>query len=262
MYSEIASMPIEQRRVAEDFNRAAQSYDEHARLQHTLMSDACLLAGYYFKPNDALLDVGCGTGGFASYALDYDKQWNITGIDIAPAMVEKAKRYAPSILANAESIPFEDASFDGVFSGVCMQWITDKEKAFSEMARVTKKDGCAIITSFGARTLQELRAAMCNVGMEYGVMEMPTVDIYTRLAKKAGWRVKSAQQSTSLEYAPSVEAVMFQLRRIGATNKHKDRPRHLFGLRRFEKMIAEYEKVATPLGIPVTWDVISLVLEK
>lgn len=255
-------MSIEQRRVAEDFDRAAQSYDEHARLQHSLMSDACLLAAYYFKSGEKIVDIGCGTGGFASYANDYDKQWNITGIDIAPAMVEKAKRHAPSMIANVEAMPFENDSFDGVFSGVCLQWVENKEKAFAEMARVTKKGGRAVLTSFGARTLQELRLAMCNVGMEYGVMEMPAVDVYTRLAKQAGWCLISAQQSTSMEYISTVEEIMFQLRRIGATNKHKDRPRHLFGLRRFEKMIAEYEKCATPLGIPVTWDVISLVLEK
>lgn len=255
-------MPIEQQRVAQDFHRAAQSYDAHATLQHALMIEACLLAGNYFRKDAQILDVGCGTGAFAIHARDYDKHWNVTGIDIAPAMVEKAARHCTSVLADVQDLPFGNATFDGVFSGVCLQWVEDKKKAFHEMHRVSKEGGYAVITSFGARTLGELRSSMRSVGMEYSVMEMPAVDSYNRMAKEVGWRVLSAQQSMTVEYAPRVEDVMQQLKRIGATNKHANRPRHLFGVRRFERMIAEYEKLATPLGIPVTWDVISLVLEK
>lgn len=255
-------MPIEQQRVADDFNRAALSYDAHASLQHALMIDACLLAGQYFEETAQLLDVGCGTGGFAVHARDYGKQWSITGIDIAPAMAARANKHAPSFVGNVTSIPFSNEAFDGVFSGVCLQWVANKQKALEEMARVTKKGGRAVITSFGARTLQELKNAMLTVDMQTSVMEMPAVDVYARMGKNAGWKVLSAQQSTTVEYVSCAEEVMRQLKRIGATNKHKDRPRHLFGLHRFERMLAEYEKLATPLGIPVTWDVISLVLEK
>ncbi|MBN8543219.1 MAG: methyltransferase domain-containing protein [Alphaproteobacteria bacterium] len=255
-------MPIEQQRVAEDFNRAAFSYDAHATLQHSLMVDACLLASEYFKPNSKILDVGCGTGAFALHTRDYNKEWNVVGVDIAPAMVELASKYSPCFVGNATDLPFNELSFDGVFSGVCLQWVSDKQKALSEMARVIKQGGRGVITSFGARTLRELRDTMCAVGMPYSVMEMPSLDVYVRLAKLEGWKVLSAQQSTTVEYVASVEEVMRQLKRIGATNKHKDRPRHLFGVRRFERMLGEYEKLATPLGIPVTWDVISLVLEK
>jgi len=255
-------MLIEQQRVADDFSRAALSYDAHACLQHALMIDACLLAGSYFAPNANLLDVGCGTGNFASHARDYDKQWSVTGIDIAFGMAEKARRHSPSLVANVTALPFADNHFDGVFSGVCLQWVSDKERALGEMARVTNAGGRAVITSFGARTLNELRTALNKVDMPYSMMDMPGVDVYSALAKKTGWRLLSAQQSTTVEHVTSVEEVMRQLKRIGATNKNKDRPRHLFGTRRFANMIAEYEKFATPLGIPVTWDVISLVLEK
>lgn len=255
-------MPIEQQRVAADFNRAALSYDTHASLQHALMIEAWLLANGHFKDDSKILDVGCGTGSFAIHTKDYGKAWEVIGIDIAPAMVEKAKRHSEAHVANATDLPFENESFDGVFSGVCLQWISNKQKALDEMFRVTKSGGSAIITSFGARTLTELRAAMRKVDMPNSVMEMPGVETYTKLAKECGWNVKSAQQSATVEHASSVEEVMRQLKRIGATNKHKDRPRHLFGTRRFARMIAEYENMATPLGIPVTWDVISLVLEK
>ncbi|MFZ4125681.1 MAG: methyltransferase domain-containing protein [Rickettsiales bacterium] len=255
-------MALEQHRITADFNRAAHHYDAQANLQHSLMADACLLAGEYFVPHSRILDVGCGTGSFAVHARDYNKQWEIKGIDIAPAMVAHAKQHCEATIANAEAIPFADESFDGVFSGVCLQWVENKDRALHEMARITKKNGRAVITSFGTRTLHELKTAMQHVGLQYSVMDMPNVDYYARQARFAGWKILSAQQSTSVEYVTSVEEVMLQLRRIGATNKHKDRPRHLFGLRRFERMLGEYEKLATPLGIPVTWDVISLVLKK
>lgn len=255
-------MALEQQRITADFNRAAQHYDAHANLQYSLMIEACLLAGEYFVPHSRILDVGCGTGSFAVHARDYNKKWSVTGIDIAPAMVAHTKQHCEAMIANAEAIPYEDAAFDAVFSGVCLQWVDNKQQALREMARVTKKGGRGVITSFGTRTLHELKTAMQHVGLHYSVMDMPNMNYYVTYARLAGWKILSAQQSTSVEYVTSVEEVMLQLRRIGATNKHKDRPRHLFGLRRFERMIAEYEKLATPFGIPVTWDVISLVVEK
>jgi malonyl-CoA O-methyltransferase len=65
-----------------------------------------------------------------------------------------------------------------------------------------------------------------------------------------------------IEYAKTVETVMHNLRRIGATNKDSQRSRHLSGIRRFERMLAAYDAYTTPSGVPVTWEVLTLLLER
>jgi hypothetical protein len=65
------------------------------------------------------------------------------------------------------------------------------------------------------------------------------------------------------EYVVRVEDLMRQIKRIGANNKSESRARHLSGVKRFGTMIATYEGLYShPLGLPATWDVITLIFEK
>ncbi|MCM3676790.1 class I SAM-dependent methyltransferase [Peribacillus simplex] len=72
----------------------------------------------YLYQDDAILDIGCGTGRttFALYKTGFQ---NITGIDLTPAMLNEAEKIAhehnldiPFILGDATNLPFKDASFD------------------------------------------------------------------------------------------------------------------------------------------------------
>jgi SAM-dependent methyltransferase len=44
-------------------------------------------------------------------------------------------------VADAESLPFEDASFDGVWADRTFQHLTDPERALDELVRVTRPGG-------------------------------------------------------------------------------------------------------------------------
>jgi ubiquinone/menaquinone biosynthesis C-methylase UbiE len=74
---------------------------------------------------------------------------SVTGIDMTPAMVEKARRsLAMMALANvtivegsAEQLPFDDASFDVVISNGVIDLIPDKDAVFSDIVRVLRPGG-------------------------------------------------------------------------------------------------------------------------
>ena len=85
------------------------------------------------KPNDTLLDVGCGD---ASY-LDIFS-CDATGIDPSDELLEKYKGDFQVLEGVAEALPFEDNSFDFVTSITAVQNFDSIEKGLAEIHRVGK----------------------------------------------------------------------------------------------------------------------------
>ena len=92
------------------------------------------------------LDVGCGTGLFTELIFEACVPASLVGIDPAPAQIAYANRkpiaaHASFRTADAQALPFEDASFDVVASGLVVNFIPDRVRALSEMRRVARPGG-------------------------------------------------------------------------------------------------------------------------
>lgn len=92
------------------------------------------------------LDVACGTGAVAFRAARAGA--NVTGIDLAPALIETAKRLAADEglelrleVGDAENLPYEDDSFDVVSSSFGVMFCPDERRAAAELARVCRPGG-------------------------------------------------------------------------------------------------------------------------
>ena len=91
------------------------------------------------------LDVGCGTGALTQTILDTAEPKTVRGVEPSP-FVEHARANisdprASFQQAGAEALPLEDASVDATVAGLVLNFIPDKPKAMSEMARVTRQGG-------------------------------------------------------------------------------------------------------------------------
>lgn len=98
------------------------------------------------KGAHAVLDVGCGEGGVvADLVRQTPAVTTFTGIDVAEVGIERAKKksipQAEFKVYNGMVIPFADKSFDFVFSTFVFEHLTEPEKVFAEMSRVTKSGG-------------------------------------------------------------------------------------------------------------------------
>lgn len=105
----------------------------------TLLDVAKIVAG------DTVLDVGCGTGILARDAWSrLGQNGAVTGIDPNEGMIAAARRVEPGInwhIGPAESLPFEDASFDQVVSQFALMFFADRSRGLAEMWRVTRPGG-------------------------------------------------------------------------------------------------------------------------
>ena len=141
--------------VAKMFDNIAKSYDF---LNHSLSFGM----DFYWRKKaiskltnnpKKILDVATGTADFAIAATKM-KEVQIIGIDISEKMLEigenkiKQKGLEKQIklqLADSENLPFESGSFDGITAGFGVRNFENLQLGLSEMCRVLKEDGIAVI---------------------------------------------------------------------------------------------------------------------
>lgn len=96
-------------------------------------------------PGEHVLDVACGTGIVARHAADrVGPSGAVVGLDANAGMLTVAARRAPGISwkqGMAESLPFEDRSFDVVCCQFGLMFFNDQGAALGEMMRVLKSGG-------------------------------------------------------------------------------------------------------------------------
>jgi len=92
------------------------------------------------------LDLACGTGAVAERAARAGA--DVTGIDLAPALIETAKERAQDQgleidyrVGDCERLDVEDAAFDAVSSTCGVMFAPDHEATARELARVVKSGG-------------------------------------------------------------------------------------------------------------------------
>jgi SAM-dependent methyltransferase len=97
-------------------------------------------------PGDRWLDLACGTGAVSERAAEAGA--HVTGIDLAPVLIETAKERAAERgleidyrVGDAERLELPDASFDKVSSTCGIMFAPDHEAVARELARVTAPGG-------------------------------------------------------------------------------------------------------------------------
>lgn len=102
------------------------------------------------RPGDTILDIGSGSGTDVLYAaLEVGPKGRVMGLDITPAMIEKARanirrtgaNQVTILEGNATEIPLPDSSVDVVTSNGVLNLVPDKPTAFREIFRVLKPGG-------------------------------------------------------------------------------------------------------------------------
>ncbi len=102
------------------------------------------------EPGERVLDLGSGAGTDSLVAAQMvGESGHVTGLDMTPAMLDKARASAAELgVANvefvegeAERLPFPDESFDVVISNGVIDLVPDKDVVFAEIFRVLAPGG-------------------------------------------------------------------------------------------------------------------------
>ncbi len=110
----------------------------------------------------ALLDAGCGTGGFLAWAASTRRFDRLCGVDISVEAVELARMVAPGAelyAAPLDALPFGDEEFDLVVSLDVLQHVHERvlDASLAELRRVLCPGGVLLVRTNGARRAQPER---------------------------------------------------------------------------------------------------------
>lgn len=84
------------------------------------------------KPNATILEIGCGPGNITKFLVKQRADFQILGIDVAPNMINLAKKNNPSATFQAMDCRELDtltSTFDAIMCGFCIPYLTQKDVA-------------------------------------------------------------------------------------------------------------------------------------
>jgi SAM-dependent methyltransferase len=138
-----------------------------------------------------VLEVGCGTGGLLAAATRAGRR--VVGADIATRWLVVARRRladrglrVPLVGAEAERLPWADASFDAVVADSVLEHLADPGRALAEWRRVVRPGGRLLVWSPNRASL----FADPHVGLwGLGFLPRGAVPAYVRRRRGIPWMV-------------------------------------------------------------------------
>jgi NADH dehydrogenase [ubiquinone] 1 alpha subcomplex assembly factor 5 len=212
------------------------------------------------------LDVGCHDASLTRALAQNDKVGTIIQADPAFAFAAEALPMGPSIVNEAEILPFAEASFDAVFSCLSLHWVDDMPGLLRQMRNMLKPDGLLLVNFFGGATLHELRAALgeaeteINGGLSPRTAPMADIRDVGGLLGRAGLALPVADADKLTVNYPDMFRLMADLRGMGEQNALLGRIRRPTSRRLFLRAAEIYqERFGHDDGtIPASFEIITL----
>ena len=208
-----------------------------------------------------VLDVGSGVGLGTSNLIKLYSKTDFFMLDICFSSLRNHVANSKdifSVCANFKSIPFNEDTFDFVFSSSALHWDLDIYASFKEIYRVLKPGGLFLFSTYGPDTLIELRSAWHNVDNRKHVNDFYDMhDIGDLMLNLNFIDTVVDTEKIIIEYE-NVTKLQKDLKNIGS--KVLEEPKKsvgLQGIRKMKLMYAEYEKFRMKSGgLPATYEVI------
>jgi ubiquinone/menaquinone biosynthesis C-methylase UbiE len=179
------------------------------------------------QPGERVLDVACGTGIVArNVAPRVGSQGSVVGLDLSPDMIDVA-RAAPETdglavewrAGPAERLPFPDGSFDLVLCQFGLMFFTDRHAALSEMHRVLRPDGRAVLSVWQGldrhpfyQTLHDVSSRRLGKSSVGAVFSLGDSDELRRLLTDAGFQnVEIERVSITARYSNPAEFLAWEM---------------------------------------------------
>lgn len=152
--------------------------------------------------NKQVLDHGCGDGRFAFKLLELGAE-SVVGIDNSPSMIQLANDYlghtqSPNIQfieADGNALPFENESFDVVFSNFVFHHFRDIEAPLKEIERVLKSNG-HLVATFNTMELNDDSLYNTEVDLKLGQTDFVIVHNLAKTDDEIASGLKAANLKT------------------------------------------------------------------
>ena len=134
---------------------------------------------------ESILELAAGPGETGFLALErMQPGGRLVSTDVAPEMIEVARRRAAALgsegvtfaVEDAAELTFGDASFDGVVCRWGLMLVPDMDAAAAEIARVLRPGGRAAVAVWASPDANDWMTASGRAALELGLVERPDPD--------------------------------------------------------------------------------------
>lgn len=218
------------------------------------------------KELPVVLDLGCGDGFLSSELRKRNGTHLVISADTSYALLGQNINTG-GVVADAEMLPFQEASLDAAISCLDMHWVNDLPGALLQIRRSLKPDGVFLAAILGGATLVELRQSFLEAELKVTGGVSPRVSPFAdlqdigALMQRAGFALPVVDDDKiEVEYSSPIN-LMQDLRGMAATNATLNRPRQF--LRRdvlMEAMKFYQENYSSGAGkVRATFEVIYMI---
>lgn len=173
------------------------------------------------KPNERILDIGCGVGTFVyaaakrkaiGFGLDYSHE----SLKAAKILSERFGTKPNSFFttASALSLPYKDNCFDKVVVADFIEHITDAEKKIllKEIKRVLKPAAVGVIFTPNA-IREDIGAVYCKLRQVLFKRKVPSTDLHYGLISRSGFEkmLKQNNFKFSFEYTDTTRPYLAKI---------------------------------------------------
>ena len=264
--NENALYPRYRQRVADNFSRAAKTYDSAATLQRIVAQKAMpsLPSGIEMV---RILDLGSGTGSQTAKLQSRYPSAQVVGMDMAMGMLQHAKRHLPDnpfswCSGDIEALPFTNDCFDLVFSSLAIQWCESLSSVLKEVQRTLKPGGHFVFSTLARDSLTELSQAWCQVDGYSHVNQYDTFDAQLQQVAASDFEPGFLKQQAEVLHYPDTSLLLKELRALGVNTVTEGACSGLMTRRRLLAFRDAYENLRRPSGLPLTYQVVYGALRK
>ncbi|MGW8427402.1 malonyl-ACP O-methyltransferase BioC [Peribacillus simplex] len=270
---------IDKRLLSKRFSEHAKTYDAYANVQKNMAKQLVdLLPKINTNHVINILEIGCGTGYLTRLLVKTFPNAAITAVDLAPGMVELAKRMTDEervtfLCTDIEEMALNE-NYDLIISNATFQWLNDLPATLEKLFTRLTAEGSLIFSTFGIDTFQELHLSyeQAKDKLQLAIDSSPGQMFYSleELSKVCEEAISftsavpieiTKMEKLELEYFQTVREFFTSIKKIGAANSNKEdycqRPSF------FRELINIYDKeYRNELGVKATYHCLFFKIKK
>ncbi len=243
------------------WNLVAEAYtDEYLPFFEVFARRALDLAGV--APGERVLDVACGSGALTMLAAARGAR--VTALDFSDEMLARLRRRAEGLVdhhvvamhGDGQALPFADQCFDAGFSMFGLLFFPDRARGFSELRRVVRPGGTAVVSSWlpldDNRIYNAVFSALFELAPELTpssappVLPLSSADLLRQEMEAAGFTVQVEVVASEVK----TDALAEMIHPLPHANAPLALMRQQLGVRRFDEAVwpVVEERVEAELG--------------
>ncbi len=211
--------------IARCFNKAANTYDQHAHIQRRACRLLVQMTKSFIIPTGTMIDIGCGTGLSTQTLLQHYPSNALSAIDISSGLLHVAQQRLKNTKVPIKQSDFDDCNsyhnqYTLMFSNMALQWSPSLTATLGLLNNHLQADGVLAFSVPLQNTFKQFTLTRHQ--------HLLTHEDVCYFLNQAGLQLMSSQIQSWHETHKNALAAMKSIKAIGANHTNSTTPSHNF----------------------------------